>query len=377
MVGVLLGLPVEPPSDHAADALAVAICHAAHVQGSSALARRRSAAPAAGAPRGRRSIDRRRQRRDPLATSRPRRRRCRRRRLPARRLLRDAARWCPPAGQHVFLHAHLISRDDSLALYGFATEDERELFLSLISRLRRRAEGGARGALRRPASASCSARSPAGTRSASRRCPGSASAPPSGSSSSCARRSPGSSRRASSATPPRRRGRARRRARACSGSATRPWRPSGCSTAAEGETRRGARRVGPAPGTQRSRRRVSRTLSAMSIERIPLNEAAIAADAEPRIADARDRERGGGPRSQPAALAARRLRQPASRSPTSSRSSSRRRGAAASRSTTSCSPARPGSARPRSPTSSPPRWACRWSRPPARRSSARPTSPAS
>ncbi len=30
MVGVLLNLPVEPPSDHAADALAVAVCHAAH-----------------------------------------------------------------------------------------------------------------------------------------------------------------------------------------------------------------------------------------------------------------------------------------------------------------------------------------------------------
>ena len=28
MVGVLLSLPVEPPSDHAADALAVAVCHA-------------------------------------------------------------------------------------------------------------------------------------------------------------------------------------------------------------------------------------------------------------------------------------------------------------------------------------------------------------
>lgn len=37
MVAVLLGLPVEPPSDHAADALAVAVCHAAHVQGSAAL----------------------------------------------------------------------------------------------------------------------------------------------------------------------------------------------------------------------------------------------------------------------------------------------------------------------------------------------------
>jgi crossover junction endodeoxyribonuclease RuvC len=37
MVGVLLGLPCEPPSDHAADALAVAVCHAAHLQGASAL----------------------------------------------------------------------------------------------------------------------------------------------------------------------------------------------------------------------------------------------------------------------------------------------------------------------------------------------------
>lgn len=37
MVGVLLGLPVEPPSDHAADALAVAVCHAAHLQGSASL----------------------------------------------------------------------------------------------------------------------------------------------------------------------------------------------------------------------------------------------------------------------------------------------------------------------------------------------------
>jgi crossover junction endodeoxyribonuclease RuvC len=32
MVGTLLNLPVEPPSDHAADALAVAVCHASHVR---------------------------------------------------------------------------------------------------------------------------------------------------------------------------------------------------------------------------------------------------------------------------------------------------------------------------------------------------------
>jgi crossover junction endodeoxyribonuclease RuvC len=37
MVGVLLNLPVEPPSDHAADALAVAVCHASHLQGSPTL----------------------------------------------------------------------------------------------------------------------------------------------------------------------------------------------------------------------------------------------------------------------------------------------------------------------------------------------------
>ena len=32
MVGTLLNLPVEPPSDHAADALAVAVCHASHAR---------------------------------------------------------------------------------------------------------------------------------------------------------------------------------------------------------------------------------------------------------------------------------------------------------------------------------------------------------
>jgi crossover junction endodeoxyribonuclease RuvC len=32
MVGALLGLPAAPESDHAADALAVAICHASHIR---------------------------------------------------------------------------------------------------------------------------------------------------------------------------------------------------------------------------------------------------------------------------------------------------------------------------------------------------------
>jgi crossover junction endodeoxyribonuclease RuvC len=38
MVGALLGLPHPPESDHAADALAVAICHASHAPGSAAVA---------------------------------------------------------------------------------------------------------------------------------------------------------------------------------------------------------------------------------------------------------------------------------------------------------------------------------------------------
>jgi Holliday junction DNA helicase RuvA len=39
----------------------------------------------------------------------------------------------PAAGSEAFLHAELISRDDSLALYGFSSEEERDLFRLLIS----------------------------------------------------------------------------------------------------------------------------------------------------------------------------------------------------------------------------------------------------
>ena len=39
----------------------------------------------------------------------------------------------PAAGSDAFLHAELISREDSLALYGFASEEERDLFRLLIS----------------------------------------------------------------------------------------------------------------------------------------------------------------------------------------------------------------------------------------------------
>jgi Holliday junction DNA helicase RuvA len=38
----------------------------------------------------------------------------------------------PAAGEPVTLHSHLIVRDDALQLYGFASEDERDLFLMLI-----------------------------------------------------------------------------------------------------------------------------------------------------------------------------------------------------------------------------------------------------
>ncbi len=41
-------------------------------------------------------------------------------------------RHVPAAGQEATLHAHLVVRDDALALYGFATEEERELFLMLL-----------------------------------------------------------------------------------------------------------------------------------------------------------------------------------------------------------------------------------------------------
>jgi Holliday junction DNA helicase RuvA len=39
----------------------------------------------------------------------------------------------PATGREAFLHAELISREDSLALYGFASEEERDLFRLLIT----------------------------------------------------------------------------------------------------------------------------------------------------------------------------------------------------------------------------------------------------
>jgi holliday junction DNA helicase RuvA len=44
----------------------------------------------------------------------------------------ETLRQVPAVGRTVMLHSHLIVRDDALALFGFATEQERDLFLALI-----------------------------------------------------------------------------------------------------------------------------------------------------------------------------------------------------------------------------------------------------
>jgi Holliday junction DNA helicase RuvA len=44
----------------------------------------------------------------------------------------ETLRKVPAVGEPVSLHTHLIVRDDALQLYGFAAEEERELFLLLL-----------------------------------------------------------------------------------------------------------------------------------------------------------------------------------------------------------------------------------------------------
>jgi holliday junction DNA helicase RuvA len=44
----------------------------------------------------------------------------------------ETLRHVPRMGEQVTVHTHLIVRDDALLLYGFATEEERDLFLLLI-----------------------------------------------------------------------------------------------------------------------------------------------------------------------------------------------------------------------------------------------------
>jgi holliday junction DNA helicase RuvA len=44
----------------------------------------------------------------------------------------ETLRQVPAVGHATVLHTHLIVRDDALSLYGFASEEERELFLMLL-----------------------------------------------------------------------------------------------------------------------------------------------------------------------------------------------------------------------------------------------------
>jgi holliday junction DNA helicase RuvA len=44
----------------------------------------------------------------------------------------ETLRHVPAVGRPVSLHTHLVVRDDALALYGFAAEEERDLFLMLL-----------------------------------------------------------------------------------------------------------------------------------------------------------------------------------------------------------------------------------------------------
>ena len=221
MVAAVLALDAPPSPDHAADALAVAICHAnraplaargarviALVAGDVAVRRPDHVVVETAGGVGYR-----------LAVS------------------AETLRQVPAVGTAVSLHTHLVVRDDALDLYGFATEEERDLFLMLIGvqsvgpkMALAVLSGGpprelvARAGRRRR-------RPPAGRARAS------ASARPSGSSSSCARRSasfpttpaPRSPSRAATT-------RAAWRATACSSSASRPPRRRRCVEAATGET---------------------------------------------------------------------------------------------------------------------------------------------
>jgi Holliday junction DNA helicase RuvA len=45
----------------------------------------------------------------------------------------ETLRHVPAVGEEVSLHTHLIVRDDALALFGFHSEQERDLFLMLLS----------------------------------------------------------------------------------------------------------------------------------------------------------------------------------------------------------------------------------------------------
>ena len=115
MVGTLLSLPEPPEPDHAADALAVAVCHAngaplraavpvviASVRGE-VLSKGPDQVVVESAGVGYR-----------LSVS------------------AETMRGVPAVGRETTLLSHLVMRDDAIQLYGFASEGERDLFLMLV-----------------------------------------------------------------------------------------------------------------------------------------------------------------------------------------------------------------------------------------------------
>ena len=191
MVGTLLGLPEPPDPDHAADALAVAICHGG------GAGRRAAVRGGDGGARSGWRDDRRGPRRGAGAPARPRRHRRQRRRLQAHGLRGDpegGARRRAPRPSCTPSSSPATTRSRSSA------SPARRSATSSASWSRSAASAPRSRSRPSPAAppASCCGRSPPATRSASRRCPGSASGRRSGSSSSCARRSPARSRRRSS-----------------------------------------------------------------------------------------------------------------------------------------------------------------------------------
>ena len=162
----------------------------------------------------------------------------------------------PAAGSEAFLHAELIARDDSLALYGFSSEEERDLFRLLIIGQRRRPEGRDRDPLRRHRRASCCGRSPPATPKRFQAVPGIGKRTAERIIVELREKVAGALEEEVAAA---RRGGRRPRAwpaTASSTSATRRSRPSSCSTASRAPSR-GAGRRRPAQGGASQERRVS------------------------------------------------------------------------------------------------------------------------
>ena len=257
---------------------------------------------------------------------------------------------CPRSASSVTLHAHLVVREDALNALRLRDRGGARPVPAADRRAERRAEGRAGRALRRRRRASSLGalgdgrrRAPAGR---ARRRQAHRGAHRRRAAAEVRRRTTAIRSPAATATT-----RARSPATACSSSATRRRRPTRLLDGAAGETARG-----PASPT-RSRRRADERPDPAH----PTTPASPTEDDLDRLA---------------APAAARGLRRPAGACASSSRSRSRPPPRAARRSTTSCSPARPGLGKTSLAQIVAARAGRRRScRPPARRSSARATSP--